>query len=105
MISGEAGGSRVGEDSARLFTGVAASGQARPGPFCSTRGLPLMPPNFRENTVSYKYNSKPETELPNAVLWIRDILIRIRIRSTDLRIRILLFSSVTFKNQDANKIY
>jgi hypothetical protein len=49
MMSGEAGGSRAGEDSARLFTGVAASVQARPGPFCSARGLPLMPPNFQDN--------------------------------------------------------
>jgi hypothetical protein len=34
-----------------------------------------------------------------AVLWIRDILVRIRIqiRSTDLRIRVLLFSSVADK--------
>jgi hypothetical protein len=30
-----------------------------------------------------------------SVFWIRDILVRIR--TTDLRIRILLFSSVTFK--------
>jgi hypothetical protein len=53
MMSGEARGSRAGEDSARLFTGVVASGQARAGPFCSTRGLPLMPPNFQEKKISY----------------------------------------------------
>jgi hypothetical protein len=33
---------------------------------------------------------------PEPVLWIRDILVLIRLR-------ILLFSSLTFKNQDANK--
>ncbi len=37
------------------------------------------------------------------VLWIRDSLVRIRIRTTDkrirIRIRILLFSAVTFKKK------